>query len=268
MVRERYARVRSKNHSCSALRHRNNGIGPFRLRSLVRLGSVTETEVAFPKSYGKYTIIEVNTVESIQNSRSKLMMKACFDKSEVKQSAWWTNHDDYGVKFVDHYPILAKRVFGFKGKGMIKIDSEEQLEEFINNTTQAQLDGYYFEKFHNYAKEYRLHCTKDECFMTWRKLRKEDAEDRWFFNSSNCNWVNENHELFDKPSNWDLVVEECCKAIDAVGLDIGCVDLRIQSSKKDNPEFIVVEVNSAPSLGEQGVQAYKEKITEIINNKI
>lgn len=266
MTKERYTRVRSKNYSCASLRHNEKGIGPFPIRSLVRFGSTTPTEMIFPKSYGKYDIIEVNSVESIQNSRSKLLMKECFATNKVKQSEWALpdNKDKLNnMKF----PLLAKRIFGYKGKGMVKLDNLEQLEEFIANTN---LEGYYFEKFFNGSREYRLHVAEDGCFMSWRKLRKKETPDdkRWYFNSDYCNWVGETHDLFNKPANWDNMVNESVKALKSVGLDIGCVDLRCQSSGKTNPEFIIVEINSAPSLAEQGVEAYREKIYDIINDKI
>lgn len=269
MTRERYARVRSKNHSCSLLRYKNKGIGPFALRSLVRLGSTTTTKEAFPKSYGIHTIIEVNTVEAIQNSRSKLLMKQCFKNNEVKQANWFSVNETIAQGHFDDlsYPIIAKRVFGFKGKGMSKIDNKEQLEEWLKK---SNTEGYYFEQFFNGAREYRLHITENGCFMAWRKLRRNDTPDdrRWYFNSDYCNWVGENHETFNKPRNWNLMVGESVKALKAVGLDIGCVDLRCQGYNKDNPEFIIVEINSAPSLAAQGIEAYREEITKVINNKI
>lgn len=284
MARERYAQVRSKNYSCNGLRKSGDGIGPFPIRSIVRLGSTTETEVAFPKSYGKYPIIEVNTVKAIQNSRSKLLMKACFKESNVRQSDWFTfNRNTLFTKFGEQpklptdisgdllpFPILAKRVFGFKGQGMVKIDIAGQLETFIRDKTDSTLNSYYFEQFFNGSREYRLHVAEDGCFMAWRKLRKrETPEDRrWYFNSDYCNWVGENHELFNKPSNWNEMVNESIKALKAVGLDIGCIDLRCQGSNKKKPEFIIVEVNSAPALAEQGIIAYREKLYNIINNKI
>jgi len=46
MAKERYAQVRSKNHSCNTLRKSGDGIGPFPIRSIVRFGSKTDTEIA------------------------------------------------------------------------------------------------------------------------------------------------------------------------------------------------------------------------------
>jgi glutathione synthase/RimK-type ligase-like ATP-grasp enzyme len=285
MIKQFYTRVRSKNFSCDDLR---GDIGPFPIRSLARLGSTTMTEMIFPRSFNKYPIIEINTVKSIQNSRSKLLMKGCFAKANVKQADWYkyiyTNdmHRFQDQLFKEEhvynienlpYPIVAKRIFGFKGHGMVLINNQEKLEKFLNSTSKTELAGYYFEEFKNYSREYRLHCTQDECFMSWRKLRKSDSKERWFFNSTNCNWVGENHNLFDKPVNWDKIIEDSCEAIKAVGLDIGAVDVRVQSAnyedkKRENPEYIVLEVNSAPAIGPIGVDIYRKKITELINKKI
>lgn len=273
-----YSKVRSKNHSCDDLRSKNNGLGPFTERSVVRLGSTTMTELIYPKSSKKgLPIIEINTVESIRNSRSKLLMKGCFKEANVPQSEWTTSMNTI-KEFTDNvgFPIVVKRVFGFKGRGMSRIPNQRKLDKWFNENPNTQ--GFYAEKLYSskqkFNKEYRLHCTQDECFMSWRKLRKRDAQVRWYFNSDNCNWVSEEHELFDRPVNWDNIVKDCCNAIKSVGLDIGCCDLRIQSSKDgegniiENPKYIIVEVNSAPALAEHGIEAYRKQITKLISNKI
>lgn len=260
--------VRTKNHSSSGLRAKNGGIGDFSVRSIVRLGSRTSTQEAFPKSYNRRPIVEINTVESIENSRDKLRMKACFDRAGVPHAPWFTV-DVMRAKVRDNeladlFPVLAKRITGFKGHGMRKLDNQAQLEEFLRGNT----NGYYFEQFKNFAREYRIHCTRNGSFMTWRKLRRADAEQRWFFNSANCNWVGENHELFNRPTNFEAIERHCVQALEATGLDIGSFDVRIQSAQQRNPQYILVEVNSAPSLGEQGIEIYKEVLADLINNKI
>jgi glutathione synthase/RimK-type ligase-like ATP-grasp enzyme len=268
--------IRTKNFTSAPLR---GEIGRFPVRSIVRLGSRTPNSKAFPKALSGAKIIEINTVQSVENSRSKLLMKACFKAADVPQSRWFTyaqvangssfheqgaNMDVVTIENLP-YPMLAKRICGFKGHGMAKLDDVAQMREWLRNNSVV---GYYFEQFMNYAREYRLHCTQDKCFMVWRKLRKADADNRWFFNSSNCNWVGENHNLFDRPSNFDAIVVDCIKAIKAVGLEVGSFDVRIQSSTQRNPAYILVEVNSAPSLGEQGVEIYKEVIKDLITKKI
>ena len=267
--------LRTKNFSAADLKAANAGIGEFSARAIVRLGSRTSTKEAFPMSYGKRRIVEVNTVAAVENSRSKLLMKNCFAQLNVPQSRWFTRQNGAILDVLSNsniavndlpYPILAKKICGFKGHGMVKIDNADEMAVFLSKYN----PDYYYEQFFNGSAEFRLHVTEDGCFMAWRKLRKNDTPDdrRWYFNSDHCNWVGETHELFNKPSNWDQMVEASVNALKAVGLDIGSVDLRCQSPKIKNPSFLVIEINSAPSLGEKGVEAYRTEIAKIINKKI
>ncbi len=129
---------------------------------------------------------------------------------------------------------------------------------------------WYAETMANYAAEYRLHCSKNGCFMAWRKLRKADTPEdrRWYFNSDHCNWVGEDHELFNKPTNWDKMCIDSTNAILSTGLEIGCVDLRCQSPKKQDPLYKIIEVNSAPALSEKGLNAYRVELARLISEKI
>lgn len=267
-------RVRSKNHSCSFLRPRNKNVKLFPVKSLVRLGSTTPTDEIFKGYSGR--VVELNPISAIENSRSKLKMKSCFAEANVPQAEWYVHtREGFIQQGIEErnvlnarelpYPIIAKRVYGFKGKGMQKIESETEMTSFLNETGDA---GYYFERFYNFAREYRLHCTADGVFMKWRKLRKTDAEKRWYFNSDNCIWAGVDNSSFNAPVNMAAIEEHCVNAIKAVGLDIGAMDVRVQSKGTINPGFIVLEVNSAPSLGEQGNTAYANEIERIIESRI
>lgn len=247
------AQIRTKNPSAAPLR-RSIFVNK---RSVVRLGSRTPTETCFP---GRRDIVEVNTVSSIENSRDKLRMKDCFSRYDVKQAEWWTRSEDMNIRTIP-FPLVGKQIVGFKGHGMQLINNADELREFWRTHD----NRYFIEKFYNYAREYRIHATSDHSFLAWRKLRRSDAEQRWFFNSTNCNWVGEDHELFDRPSNWEELCNAAVMAVRAVGLDIGAVDIRVQG--RNNPDYIVCEVNSAPQLGEVGIEHYRREITNIINNK-
>jgi len=284
-----YPRVRTKNSSAKRLRREYETLPRFPIRSIIRLGSTTDTEIVFPRSYGKRVIIEINTVESIRNSRSKLLMKECFAKAKVPQADWWESiacpnfhGDDIMLEKIDSlegpsiydisYPILVKRIYGFKGKGMQKLNS---VDELINWCEQhSSKDGWYFEQFHNYSREYRLHCSEQGCFYTCRKMLKSDAENRWFRNDSNSVWILEDNELFDKPTNWEDIERDCVKALKAVGLTVGAFDVKVQSAtdksgnKRDYPNYIIIEVNSAPSFGDITLEKYIENLPKIIKYEI
>lgn len=275
-----YPRVRTKNSSAERLRKKYNTLPRFPFRSIIRLGSVTDTELIFPKSYGKKTIVELNTVEAIRNSRSKLRMKTCFANAEVPQANWVDEYigDNELISDIKSvlsanllYPILAKRIYGYKGRGMEKLDNQTELESWLRN--HFSLEGWYFEKFHNYSREYRLHIAESGCFYTCRKMLKSDADNRWLRNDFNCIWVKEDNDLFDKPVNWKSIEEACVKGLKAVGLDIGAFDVKVQSAtnrdgnKRNFPEFVVLEVNSAPSFGEITLEKYIENLPKILYEK-
>jgi glutathione synthase/RimK-type ligase-like ATP-grasp enzyme len=291
-------RIRSRHPSHSPLREQ---LPRMTKRAIVRLGSTTP----IPQDGKNY--IEVNTTNAINNSANKLLMKQCFTKAGVKTAQWfypiisdkafpeYTNAIyevvDKGIRFIDdtypgsehfsptimEFPVVAKHIRGSRGTGNYLIKSKQQLEGWMMG---KNLENYIFEKFYNYNREYRLHVTKDGCFYTCRKLLKEDTPEdkRWFRNDSNSVWVVEDNPSFDKPSNWDAIVAESVKALNAVGLDVGAVDVRVQSAtkttkkkgevKRENPEFIIIEINSAPSFGEITLQKYLEEIPKIINSKI
>jgi glutathione synthase/RimK-type ligase-like ATP-grasp enzyme len=248
-------KLRSKNPSASKLRSMLRSIrcnNPF----LVRLGSRTPLAEIFPRNNSR--VIELNTIEAIENSRNKLRMKACFNTEGISHAKWFPreqfNNDPQQAK----YPIVVKQIFGFKGHGMRLV---EKLEDF-----RPIPDGSYVEEFKNFSREYRIHCTRDESFLAWRKLRREDAKERWFFNSTNCNWVSEEHEMFQKPKIWNLMCEHAQRAISATGLTIGAVDVRCKSDAKSEKDFIILEVNSAPELGEVGTESYFKVIKKIVED--
>jgi D-alanine-D-alanine ligase-like ATP-grasp enzyme len=243
-------------------------IGKFSVKSVIRLGSTT----VLPDDN---TRIQINTPQAVMNSSSKLLMKQCFRQANVKTANWYIY--DRGAFFLyDYdegsyeksvnelkYPIIAKSHYGSRGLGNTKLDTLEQLKSWLigKNT-----DNYIFEEYFNGSREYRFHVSIEGVFLTWRKLRRNDTpnEQRWFFNNQTCNWVSEQHELYNKPKTYDEICNECLKALNSVGLDIGACDVRVNKEG----EFIIVEINSAPSMAEQTTIAYKAELTKLITNKI
>lgn len=271
--------VRSRHPSHSPLRFQLARL-PF--RSIIRLGSTTEV------NDGK-TRVEINSIESIKNSMNKFRMKQYFYEAGVKTADWYLADELGGVLYFHspectdiinnskstdtlEYPLVAKHLYGSRGRGNYLLKSKEELENWLGG---KHLNNYIFEKFYNYNREYRLHITKDGCFYTCRKMLKTDTPEdkRWFRNDSNSVWIVEENEVFDRPTNWNTIVAESVKALKAVGLDVGAVDLRIQSSRnskgelRENPDFIIVEINSAPSFGDITLEKYLEILPKLLRDK-
>lgn len=268
-------RIRSRHPSADAIRGRIRT--PF--AAIYRHGSTSTSEIRK----------EINSIQSVKNAASKLLMKQCFDKLKVKHLPWFplrgTTFSKTGVTngTIDmKFPVIIKHHHGSRGNGNHKIDTAEQYETFVKKH-QSTLGEYIVEKFFSGTKEYRVHITAYGPIYSLRKMLKEEVPDekRWVRNDSTCVWIMEKQvvktakgnflrfshkdgEKFEKPKNWNLIIEECQKALQAVGLDLGACDIKTQSKGDD---FYIIEINSAPSLGEITAEVYKQELPKILTYK-
>lgn len=239
-------------------------------RSVIRFGSSTELTDVF--SVNK-TRVELNTVEAIKNSASKLRMKNCFTEAGVKTADWWKANELPEDLSTLPFPLIGKHIFGSRGRGNSFIKTVEELQAWVKG---KDLSNYIIEKYYNFVREYRLHVSKNGCFYTCRKMLKQDTpEDKKYQrHDDNCVWIVEENPLFDKPTNWEAIVAESVKALKSTGLDFGAIDLRAQSAKDSKgkvrpaPEFIIIEINSAPSMGDITIIKYNEELPKLINSKL
>lgn len=262
---KRYLRIFSRHPSHRQIRKGNPLAILYKHIACIRFGSTTKLATSWNRSP-----LQINSVESIKISSSKLLMKKAFKDAKIITAEYWK---DYSKIPDDAFPILAKLVYGSRGRGLFKCDTREDLESLISRNKRITSNDYYFEKFYNYTREYRLHATPviDKCFYTNRKMLLNDTpEDKKFFrNDSNCVWYVEENSKFDKPKNWNNIKKEAIKAIAATGLDIGAVDVRVRGKldKSGNNPFIIIEVNSAPSFGDRTAVEYSKVIPEILDAK-
>jgi len=266
--------IRSRHPSHATLRQ---GLPTLPVRSIVRLGSTTTLSESAMEGR-----VEVNTVNSVSTSSNKRLMKNAFIKAGVKTAQGFeyvkgnifkdmSTAKEYKLEELP-YPIVAKSLHGSRGEGNFLIELPEDMKEWLSRYTPSNS---IFEKFHPYNREYRIHVTEDGCFYTCRKVLKKDTpeEYRWFRNDTNSTWIVEENSLFEKPSNWNKIVAESVKALKAVGLDIGAIDVRVQNEitakgkKRLEPDFIILETNSAPSFGEITTKKYLAEIPKVILKK-
>ena len=252
---------------------------PF--RCVVRLGSTTSTQECYPNGSQAQLdrVVEINPVAAIKNSANKKLMKQCFTRAGVKTAQWWTySMNDHQFFKSDGeggeinltntlpYPIVSKSLYGSRGEGNAKHDNQQQLEAWMRG---KDLSNYIFEKFYTYSKEYRIHVTNNGCFYTCRKLLKNTApEGTWQrHDDGNVVWILEANEAFKTPTTWPLIIEDCIKAKNALGLDICSFDVMTQGSSKANPEWIIVESQSAPSFGDVTLIKYKQELNRLLNER-
>lgn len=251
-------KIRSRHPSHDILR---GEINTGRKSIVFRLGSNTEVPGA----------IEINKIEACMNSANKREMKRLFTENNVTTALWTFPQNEEQLRTfitenqLEEKKVIIKSLRGSRGRGLYLMNTGNEAIEWFRA---KGFGGHIIEKYYNYSKEYRLHVTAEGCFYTCRKMLKEDAQERWYRNDSNCVWIMEENPLFEKPSSWQTIEEHCVKALNAVGLDFGACDVRVQTEAPNGraPQFIICEINSAPSFGDVTAEKYKEQLTKFINN--
>jgi len=261
----KYLRVRSRHPSHDILR-KPTFIYPERKGILlpvfacIRLGSTSKINPKF---------LEINTINAIKTSSNKLLMKNAFKKNNINSPKFWETKEDLLNENEIPYPLVAKKIYGSRGYGITKIKNPPELNEFLENEYN---DSYYFEKYYKYLREYRIHVTELGAFYTCRKMLKTNTPENLKFvrNNNNCVWFLESNPKFNKPINWDIIEKQCVNALKAVGLDIGACDVRVAAYPDEDGYhyFKIIEINSAPSFGENTAKEYLKIIPLIIKNKL
>lgn len=224
---------------------------PPGLTVLVRLGSTSPAK-------HEYDVV-LNRASAIRVSADKLKMKQAFKAAGVRTSEWLA--DPYQVPNTQWQNVIVKPRFGRKGRGIIVIPRDEFVPEDFDT------GGFIFEKYYKYKYEYRIHTSRaTKCFLAFRKSLVQDRvneSNKWVRNSTNCVFLKQENPKFFTPSNFEDMVAECQKALIAVGLDIGALDVIYSPTTGD---FRILETNSAPGLASLGIEAYKQEISKLINH--
>lgn len=199
--------------------------------------------------------LEINTIEAINNTRDKLATKSIMKKIGSKTPKFWLINEE-----PDAFPVLLKPRFGMKGKGIV---FAEDLENFRREKAKLKNKAAYFiEKYTTFSKEYRLHMSiTSKCFFTMRKMKKIDSVSDKIITDGNSIWLYSDNENFDRPSNWDQIVEDCYKLLVAAGLHFGAFDVKVAKDGGWN----ILEINSAPGLDGKTVQAYEKELINLVN---
>ncbi|CCE60781.1 ribosomal protein S6 glutaminyl transferase [Pseudomonas phage tf] len=113
--------------------------------------------------------------------------------------------------------------------------------------------------------EFRVHVVRGRVILTQAKLRREGHADNPNSNTIVRNvdsgWVYGVNNV-EEQVGVEAVRAAAIRAVEAVGLDFGAVDLVY---KEDNQTAYVLEINTAPGLAEEGsaVAAYSEAFKEL-----
>lgn len=118
-------------------------------------------------------------------------------------------------------------------------------------------DHHHYVEYIPVDKEYRLHVAGGELLKaSWKRLEEPGERVPWMRNhESGWHYVNPRDS-----HNWRSAIPHAVRAVDALDLDFGAVDL----IKGDDELWRVLEVNTAPSLIESSLQLYGDAIAEMV----
>jgi hypothetical protein len=143
------------------------------------------------------------------------------------------------------YPILARRNYHSRGKDIVFIENEKDLNKNIDS-----LDCDYFVKYIEKRKEYRVHILGDYKSIVNVKIPKKDEEQDDIIWSHDKGWIHIEYlgEFREK------LIKIAKDVLKVLKYDFGAVDIILG----ENGYFYVLEINSAPGLEDRKLQIYAE----------
>lgn len=176
-------------------------------------------------------VIVLNRPESVSLCSNKIRTFEMLKSKNVSIPKYTTDSNE-AMSWINDKDFVygRKRVDSSQGDGIIILTQDEPWQNCPLYTQAIQK-----------AYEYRVHIFKDRVFDFAKKRKKLEGEANPFIKNHSNGWVfcREGEVLPD------LVKKECIKAIQALGLDFGALDVLYR--EKENKAWIL-EVNTAPGL--------------------
>lgn len=196
---------------------------------------------------GLANAIIINKPEAIGRASNKLLAFQAFKNAGVPIPEFTTDAAE-ARNWIDNLKatvVVRTKLTGHSGDGIVMVGPDN-----VGDMVRAPLYTEYVKK----VQEYRLHVYKGKVFFIQRKARKKEVPD------NEVNWQVRNHANGFIFANQGVEVPDghkdaAVKAVEALGLDFGAVDL-IETKKG---ECFVLEVNTACGLEGTTLEKYKEQ---------
>lgn len=190
----------------------------------------------------------LNSLDAINLAANKYFAFTALAGKEISTVPWTANKAVAQEWQNAGGTIVCRTILtGHSGKGIIIIEEGEEIP-----------DAPLYTKYIFKTKEYRVHATKTDVIDTQRKVRDPDQEPiSWKVRSHANGFIFQRNNILPNDTRDTLAIS----AVKALGLDFGAVD--IVEDKKGN--LYVLEVNTAPGLEGQTVEAYTAALGKLAN---
>ena len=195
------------------------------------------------KSVGYDNFRVLNFRDAVGRAVNKLSCFLHLQRAQVSIPDFCVDKDYARALIQEGAVVCRTKLTGHSGEGIVIANTEDELVD-------APLYTQYIKK----KEEYRLHVMHNEVFFVQRKARKLEIP------NEEVNWQVRNLAGGFIYANQDVEIaeeakEQAVKAIIALGLDFGAVDVILGTDK----QFYVLEVNTACGLAGTTLDKYVEQ---------
>lgn len=187
----------------------------------------------------------LNPPQAINVAGNKLLAFRAMEKDDAINIPEFTDSHEKALQWINegHTVVVRTVLRGHSGQGIVIATTPNEL-------VKAQLYVKYIKK----TQEYRIHVLHGNAFDIQRKMRNKDIPD------DQVNWQVRNHDngfVFGREgvNVPEVGIQQAVKAVAALGLDFGAVDLLYN---KQDDKYYVIEVNTAPGLTGTTLDKYTE----------
>lgn len=197
----------------------------------------------------------VNKRHAILRATDKLGSLALLKKEHVTVPRVYVLNEALNANFS---VLLGRRVHHTQGKDIIICLQHEDVVRALNMPLNKRPD--FFTTYIPTQREFRVHVFDEKILKISEKILTEPGEFEvpWIRNYEN-GYTFRNLKHMGNHMKSQLTSVAIC-AVEALGLEFGAVDVVMS----DDGMFVVLEVNTGPSLGDNSLEAYVSTFAEIL----
>ncbi len=173
-----------------------------------------------------------NKATAIGNATDKLMSRQLFAEKGVSAPRLLNQVDDYKEGI-----IIARPFIHSKGRNFVVLNNKQELENHWR-------DGWYYSEFVDKVREFRVHVGHSKVLAVMEKHNPNNGNLAWNRAQNDTEPFTRIKQAETDEQNLLSVLQEGIKAVNALGLDMGGVDVLLDK----NGVAYVLEVNTAPTL--------------------
>ena len=224
-------------------------------------GEQTKSQLYFYEQLNN-VVPTINNFKAFSYAEDKFKTNQLLSQAGVNCSDFYICHREnpelIRQKFREWGKLVFKPLDGWGGVGMALIDSEYTLDTLMPFLNQMDIRHYYIERYiDNDHTDFRVDIVDNQFIASYGRVASDKD---WRTNITSGGKV-----ILREAS--DEIIELSKKAVDAIGLEIGGVDLLYDREKE---EYVVLEVNGIPAFAtpdqeKLGLNFNDKKIDAIVN---